>query len=52
MGTLKGKLHRVNGPAIEYDDGSKYWYLNGKELTEEEFNRTIKFSSINIRKLI
>ena len=25
-----GKLHREDGPAIEYTDGSKYWYLNGK----------------------
>ena len=23
-------LHRVDGPAIEYADGSKSWYLNGK----------------------
>lgn len=23
-----GKLHRVNGPAIEYLDGTKYWWLN------------------------
>ena len=22
------KLHRENGPAIEYFDGSKYWYIN------------------------
>lgn len=27
---LNGKLHRENGPAIEYADGDKYWYLNGK----------------------
>ncbi len=25
-----GKLHRVNGPAIEYVDGDKSWYLNGE----------------------
>lgn len=23
-------LHREDGPAIEYADGSKSWYLNGK----------------------
>jgi hypothetical protein len=23
------KLHREDGPAIEYPDGSKFWYLNG-----------------------
>ena len=26
----EGKLHRVDGPAIEHVNGSKYWYLNGK----------------------
>ena len=31
----KGELHRENDlPAIEYADGSKFWYLNGK-LTEK-----------------
>ena len=24
------KLHREDGPAIEWSDGSKHWYLNGK----------------------
>ena len=23
------KLHRVDGPAIEYVNGDKFWYLNG-----------------------
>jgi hypothetical protein len=26
---LNDKLHREDGPAIEYADGSKQWYLNG-----------------------
>ena len=25
-----GKLHRLDGPAIEYPNGTKYWYQNGK----------------------
>ena len=29
---LNGKLHREDGPAIEWSDGSKSWYLNGKQL--------------------
>ena len=33
---MKGKLHREDGPAIEYDDGDKEWWLNGKQVTEEE----------------
>ena len=27
---LNGILHREDGPAVEYADGSKYWVLNGK----------------------
>jgi len=27
---LNGKLHREDGPAIEYTDGNKFWCLNGK----------------------
>ena len=46
---LNGKLHREDGPAIEWADGSKEWYLNGKlheawylydeEVTEEEHKK-------------
>ena len=25
----KGKLHRTDGPAIEWPEGHKFWYLNG-----------------------
>ena len=27
---LDGKLHREDGPAVEYASGSKAWYLDGK----------------------
>ena len=27
---LNDKLHREDGPALEYPSGSKYWYLNGE----------------------
>jgi hypothetical protein len=27
---LNGELHRVDGPAIEFEDGDKGWYLHGK----------------------
>ena len=33
---LNGKLHREDGPAIEWSDGLKQWYLKG-ELYSEEF---------------
>ena len=35
---LNGKLHREDGPAIEYADGTKSWFLNDKYYTEQEFN--------------
>jgi hypothetical protein len=25
-----GELHRTNGPAIEYANGGRSWYINGK----------------------
>ena len=25
----EGELHRLDGPAVEYSDGDKYWYNNG-----------------------
>ena len=33
---INGKLHREDGPAVEWANGSKEWYLNGGELTEEQ----------------
>jgi hypothetical protein len=27
---LNGKLHREDGPAVEYADGGKWWCINGK----------------------
>ena len=32
---LNGKLHREDGPAIEYANGDKSWYLNGKRHRED-----------------
>ena len=30
-----GQLHNEHGPAIEYADGSKCWYLNGQRHRED-----------------
>ena len=27
---LEGKMHRLDGPAIEYSDGYKAWWVNGQ----------------------
>ena len=36
---LNGEHHREDGPAIENESGTKFWYLNGKELSEKKFNK-------------
>jgi hypothetical protein len=30
-----GKLHREDGPAVEYVNGDSQWYLNGKRHRED-----------------
>ena len=42
---LNGKCHRIDGPAVEFADGSKYWFLNGIECTEAEFKKKIAKNS-------
>ena len=37
-----GQLHRRYGPAVEWADGDKSWWLNGKHLSEEEFHDSTK----------
>jgi hypothetical protein len=34
----KGQYHRTDGPAVEGHNGTKAWWLNGMEHTEQEFN--------------
>jgi len=34
-----GLFHREDGPAEEWPDGTKFWYLDGIEIPEEEFNK-------------
>lgn len=41
------EIHREDGPAIEWNDGSKNWFLNHKEYTkelykEEMYKRNLK----------
>jgi len=45
--SLDYKLHREDGPAIEWGSGLQEWYLNGFKLTEEEFNTRTKEMTIN-----
>ena len=36
---LNDQIHREDGPAIIYADGSQEWCLNGEGMTEEEHKR-------------
>lgn len=31
-----GVLHRSDGPAVEFKSGRKFWFLDGKEVTEQD----------------
>jgi hypothetical protein len=31
--------HREDGPAVEYNNGDKWWYLNGESMSEAEHTR-------------
>jgi len=34
---VNGKLHRLDGPAIEFADGARAWWVNDIEYTFIEF---------------
>ena len=38
----KNLLHREDGPASEWNDGDKWWYLNGKYYTKKDYNAKIR----------
>ena len=38
--SCNGQMHRTDGPAVENSDGSKEWWVIGKMLSEEEFNKS------------
>ena len=33
-----GKRHRLDGPAVEYHNGRKEYWIDGERLTKEEFD--------------
>ena len=35
---IGGDLHRTDGPAIEAGDGRREYWINGKEMSKEEFD--------------
>jgi len=39
---LHGKLHRVDGPAIEGANGTKHWYVDDKQLTHSQWLEAVQ----------
>ncbi len=39
----KGELHRLDGPAVEGEDGTKEWYQNGQ--LHREYGPAVEWSS-------
>lgn len=33
---VDGKCHRLDGPAVEYADGRKYWWVNDVLISKEQ----------------
>ncbi len=52
---LNYKLHRVDGPAVVYEEGDKYWYINGLRHREDgpaiEYSNGDKFWYLNNEQL-
>jgi hypothetical protein len=45
---FEGSLHRLGGPAVEYNNGPKEWWIKGKKLdcsSQEEFLKIIKLKA-------
>ena len=43
-----GNLHREHGPAVEYTNGDKWWYLNGINYTEKEHKYKTRSKKLKI----
>jgi len=39
---LNDERHREEGPAVEYQDGKKAWYLEGEKYTEEDWKQEMR----------
>ena len=39
---VNGKRHRLDGPAIEWANGGKSWWINGNFYSEKEWKKQLK----------
>jgi hypothetical protein len=49
---INDELHREDGPAVENVDGYKAWYIDGIELTAEQFNSRTKKNLTPVVKVV
>jgi len=49
---LNDDLHRDDGPAVIYSNGYKAWYLNGKQVDQEEAANLIDPTWIELAKAL
>ena len=40
--THNGKIHRIDGPAAEYANGDKEWYLNDRFMEFSEWKQEVR----------
>ena len=56
MWIYNDEVHRTDGPAIEWANGNKEWWLNGVQLTEDEFLKAtqpvVEMTVADIEKLL
>jgi len=48
---FNGRAHREDAPALKYSDGRKYWFLDGKQYSKEDWKveiRRRKFRALGI----
>lgn len=45
-------LHRTDGPAIEFASGDREWRIEGKPLTEEQFNQRTQKTACEDKQVI
>jgi hypothetical protein len=46
-----GEHHRLDGPSIEWSNGSKEWWIDDTEYSEDEFNQLLKEKANEIKQL-
>ena len=46
-----GRLHREDGPAVEYEDGNVAWYIHGQEYKFDLWHKKLLLDDKTIAKL-